>query len=129
MNSGAATPVGNSFAEILQRLVERVPGATGAVFADWEGESVGEFALDLPQLEIQIMGAQWGVVWIDVQRAFRRAHLGAPEELIVDFDRGSLLVRQVTDQYYVVLAVNREGHLAKALAELDRGVAELRAEM
>jgi predicted regulator of Ras-like GTPase activity (Roadblock/LC7/MglB family) len=119
----------NSFAAILQQIVERVPGATGAVFADWDGEAVGEFALDLPQLEIQIVGAQWGIVLTDVQRAFERARLGLAEELIIACERGSMVVRQVTPQYYVVLAVSRDGHLAKAMDELGRGVAALRAEM
>ena len=55
----------NSFNDILQRMVESVEGATGAVFVDFEGEAVGEFARDLPQLEIRIVGAQWGVVWAE----------------------------------------------------------------
>jgi predicted regulator of Ras-like GTPase activity (Roadblock/LC7/MglB family) len=119
----------NSFADILQSIVERVPGATAAVFVDWEGESVGEFARDLPQLDIQIFGAQWGVVWAELVRAFDRARLDTPYELIIDGERGCVLVRQVTEEYYVVLAVGPQGHLATALAELSRGAAALRAEM
>ncbi len=119
----------NGFAEILQRMVERVPGATGAIFADWEGEPVGEFARDLPALEIQIFGAQWGVVWAELQRALVRARLDKARELIIHGERGCVLVRQVTDEYYVVLAVGRDGHLAKALDELGRGADALRAEM
>src|SRR5262245_34425728 len=110
-------------------MVDRVPGATAAIFADWEGESVGEFARDLPELEIRIFGAQWGVVWVELQRSFERARLGAAHALIIDGERGSVLVRQVTDQYYVVLAVGRDGHLAKAMDEIERGAAALRAEM
>lgn len=117
------------FADILQRLVERVPGATGAVFADWEGEAVSEFAREMAKLDIQIAGAQWGVVWTEVQRSLRRAQLGDALELIVDGERGSALVRKVTDQYYLVLVVGPEGHLAKALAELARGADELAAQM
>lgn len=119
----------NTFTDILQRMVESVPGATGAIFADWEGESVGEFARDLPQLEIQIVGAQWGVVWAELQRSFERARLGRAHELIIDGEKGSVLVRQVTAEYYVVLAVGKDAHLAKAIAELSRGVEALRAEM
>jgi predicted regulator of Ras-like GTPase activity (Roadblock/LC7/MglB family) len=119
----------NSFVDILQRIVERVPGATGAIFADWEGEPVGEFARDLPALEIQIFGAQWGVVWTELQRSLERARLGSAHELIIDGERGCVIVRQVTPEYYVVLALRRDGHLAKAIDELQRGAAALRAEM
>jgi predicted regulator of Ras-like GTPase activity (Roadblock/LC7/MglB family) len=119
----------SGFQDILQRIVERVPGATGAVFADWEGESVGEFARELPLLEIRIVGAQWGVVWNELQRSFSRARLAPPTELIVDGEAGGALVRKVTDQYYVVLAVEKHAQLGRAMRELERGAAELAAEM
>jgi predicted regulator of Ras-like GTPase activity (Roadblock/LC7/MglB family) len=118
-----------AFATILQRMVERVPGATGAVFVDWDGEAVGEFAADLPELEIRIVGAQWGVVWMDLMRSFERAALGAPLEMVVDGQHGAALVRRVTEQYYVVLSVGKHAQLGRALVELERGAAELAAEM
>ncbi|HEX2568880.1 MAG TPA: hypothetical protein VH877_04915 [Polyangia bacterium] len=119
----------SGFTPILQELVERVPGAIGAIFVDWDGEAVSQFATSLPELEIQIVGAQWGVVWTQTLKALRRAGLGGPVELMVDGTNGSVVVRQVTENYYVVLSLRRGTHLAKALSELDRGVAALRAEM
>ena len=119
----------NSFNDILQRMVESVEGATGAVFVDFEGEAVGEFARDLPQLEIRIVGAQWGVVWAELQRSFARARLGPAYELIVNGEHASVIVRQVTAEYYVVLAVGKSAHLAMAMVEIERGVQALRAEM
>lgn len=119
----------NSFVPILQRLVERVPGALGAVFVDWEGEAVGGFAPELPALDLQIFGAQWGVVWVQLRRAFERAACGEPTELMVDGESGTALVRRVTDRYYVVLAVARDGALGKARQEISRGADELLAEM
>lgn len=119
----------NSFVPILQRLVERVPGALGAVFVDWEGEPVGGFAAELPELEMQIFGAQWGLVWMELRRVFERAAFGEPTELMVDGESSTALVRRVTDRYYVVLAVARGGALGKAQRELLRGADELLAEM
>jgi predicted regulator of Ras-like GTPase activity (Roadblock/LC7/MglB family) len=119
----------SSFTDILQRMVERVPGALGAIFADWDGEPVGTFAPDIAALDIEIIGAQWGLVWTQVQKALARAKLGRPLELIVDGERGSALVREVSESYYVVLTTKRDCHLATAKRELDRGVDELKAEM
>lgn len=117
------------FQPILQRLVERVPGALGAIFADWDGEPVGTFAPDIAPLDIQIIGAQWGLVWTQVQKALARARLGAPLELYVDGVNGAVMVREVGEGYYVVLTTKRDCHLATAKRELDRGVGELKAEM
>lgn len=119
----------NSFSAILQDLVERVPGATGAIFADWEGEAVGEFAREMATLDIRIFGAQWGVVWAELQRSLGRAKLPAANELIIGGEIGMVLVREVTEHYYVVLAIAPDAHLAKAMTELQAGADALRAEM
>ena len=118
----------SDFGDILQSMVRKVPGARGAIFVDWEGEPVGQFSFNLPLLDFQIVGAQWGLVWTEVQAALHRAHLGQLQELVVDWVDGSVVVRQVTDHYYVVLLLAK-GNLGTALRELDKSVATLRAEM
>lgn len=116
----------SAFGDILEGMVRRVPGAVGAVFADWEGEPVDQFA-HIPPLEIQLVGAHWGVVWS--QTAARLRRLGALEELLIEGDRAIVLVRSVTDRYFVVLATHRDAHLGTARRELERGADTLRSEM
>lgn len=118
----------SAFGEILRQLVERVPGAIGAVFADWDGEPVDQFA-HIPALEIQLVGAHWGVVWSQTGARLGRHGLGELEELLIEGERAIVLVRSVTDRYFVVLATKREAHLATARRELERGAAILRGEM
>jgi predicted regulator of Ras-like GTPase activity (Roadblock/LC7/MglB family) len=119
----------SDFRTILQSLVERVPGAVGAIFADWEGEAIGEFAFDMQQLDIRIFGAQWGVVWNQLRQSLGRSRLGTPVQLLVDGANGAVLVHQVADDYNLVLSLRRGSHLATALREVARGVETLRAEM
>jgi predicted regulator of Ras-like GTPase activity (Roadblock/LC7/MglB family) len=116
----------STFGAILEDMVRRVPGAVGAVFADWEGEPVDQFAHIAP-LEIQLVGAHWGVVWSQATR--RLQALGAIEELLIEGERAIVLVRLVTEGYFVVLATKRDVHLATALRELERGASILRGEM
>ena len=117
-----------SFNHILQGMVERVPGALGAIFADWEGEAVDQFA-HIPPLEIQLVGAHWGVVLTLATESLRRVSLGAIDELWVEGDRALVLIRRVTEKYYVVLAARKDAHLALARRELERGACRLREEM
>jgi predicted regulator of Ras-like GTPase activity (Roadblock/LC7/MglB family) len=116
----------SAFGQILEDMVRRVPGAVGAVFADWEGEPVDQFAHIAP-LEIQLVGAHWGVVWSQATR--RLQALGAIEELLIEGDRAIVLVRAVTDSYFVVLATKRDAHLATARREVERAAGILRGEM
>ncbi len=118
----------SAFGDILEAMVRRVPGAVGAVFADWEGEPVDQFA-HIEPLEIQLVGAHWGVVWSQAAARLARHRLGAVEELLIEGERAIVLVRSVTDRYFVVLATRRDAHLATARRELERGAATLRSEM
>jgi predicted regulator of Ras-like GTPase activity (Roadblock/LC7/MglB family) len=115
--------------DVLRVMCERVPDAAGAIFVDWEGEPVVQFAQEMPALDIQIFGAQWGVVWNGLQKALDRARLGEASELVVEWDGGAVLVGQVTKEYFVVLFVRSDTHLATALRELEKSVAALRAEI
>lgn len=118
----------SAFGAILKSLVERVPGAVGAVFSDWEGEPVDQFA-HIPPLDIQLVGAHWGVVWNQANRRLVARGLGAVEELLIEGEHSIVLVRSVTDGYFVVLATKHDAHLATARRELERGVSSLLGEM
>ncbi len=117
-----------TFGDILKDMVERVPGALGAIFADWEGEMVDQFA-HIPALDIQLVGAHWGVVLNQATRSTQTCGFGAVEALTIEGEHATVLVRRVTDRYYVVMTAKHEVHLATALRELERGAATLKGEM
>ena len=118
----------SAFADILKSIVESVPGALGAIFADWEGEMVDQFA-HIPPIDIQLVGAHWGVVLNQTARSTAVCGFGQVKELLIEGERGMVLIRCVTDRYYVVLTAKSEVHLATARRELERGAATLLGEM
>ncbi len=119
----------DGFGPLLQALVERVPGALGAIFTDWEGEPVGSFGTALADSDLEIIGAQWTLVWTQLQRSLERVRLGAPHELVIDSARARVIIRQVSAEYCLVLAAQRGTHLAIAQRELERTAVSLRAQM
>ena len=118
----------SSFADILKNLVESVPGALGAIFADWEGEMVDQFA-HIPAIEIQLVGAHWGVVLMQTNQRTEPLGFGRVEELTVEGERATVLIRKVTNEYFVVLTAKHDVHLATARRALQRGADILRGEM
>ena len=115
----------SAFADILKAVIDRVPGATGAVFVDWEGEAVDQFT-ELAPLDMQLIGAHMSVVFVLAND--RLAELGVGE-LWIETDTALVLVRRVTDRYSVVLTAKRDAHLATAQRELERGARTLLGEM
>jgi hypothetical protein len=118
-----------SFTTILQRTVEAVPGAVGAIFAAWDGEAVDHWAARMDRDEILFLAAHYGIVLNHVQSVLHLFHFGEAEEIILHHTHMDLLVRSVSDGYYVVLAVRGQSHLATALREVGAAAIALRREM
>jgi predicted regulator of Ras-like GTPase activity (Roadblock/LC7/MglB family) len=121
---------GSGFWPILRDVVERLPGARGAVFVDWEGECVdAACAASVDGTELRIAGAQWCINYRQVMAIAERLALGPAEELVLRFAGQQIVVRRVTDEYVVVLALGNEANLGRALHLARLASAGLREEM
>jgi len=116
---------------MLTTLVGRVPGARGAVFCDFEGESVELVVRDsgLSEYEMKVFGAQVAAVWLSVQTGAREHGAGALLELRTACDGGALLCQALPDGYYVVLLVSRGAPLAPAAFALRSAAVEIAREI
>jgi predicted regulator of Ras-like GTPase activity (Roadblock/LC7/MglB family) len=123
-----SAPLQTGFTGILQQAVERVPGAIGAIFADWDGEAVDLFNKS-DRDELLHIGAHYAVIVNNVQALLRLFHFGEAVEIVVQHDKIDLCVHAVGEGYYVVLVVSSGGHLASALRETRACAAGLRREM
>jgi predicted regulator of Ras-like GTPase activity (Roadblock/LC7/MglB family) len=127
--TGGAARVGTPFTPILRRLVERVPGALGAIFADWEGEPVDTYAPGGTPEALLYVAAHYGVILNQVQSVLHLTHFGEAEELVFQHQRLELVVRAVDRSYFVILATEAGAHLATSLRETLAAAGALRAEM
>jgi predicted regulator of Ras-like GTPase activity (Roadblock/LC7/MglB family) len=116
---------------MLTALVERVPGARGAVFCDREGESVAQVARDgaVSEYDMKVFGAQIAALWVGLQESARECGAGAIVELRVGCAGGSLFCRSLPDGYYVVLLTGPHGGGGRAGFELRQAAAEIAAEL
>lgn len=117
-----------AFGRILERVVNELPGARGAVFVDWEGEAVDQFS-HMSHTGIRLVGAHWGIIYHQVKMALGKLTLGGPRELVLSFQRQYVVVRRVTDEYLVIITMARETNLGRALHLLDWAQGKLREEM
>jgi predicted regulator of Ras-like GTPase activity (Roadblock/LC7/MglB family) len=108
-----------SFQDLLEQLVKSVPGALGAVFADWEGERVDSFSDPSEIEELSLFGAHFGVVWNQSNTLFAEKGLGFVDELTIEAHRLRVLLRSVNERYYVVLTMRPDTHLANARKQLQ----------
>jgi predicted regulator of Ras-like GTPase activity (Roadblock/LC7/MglB family) len=117
-----------AFKEILGKLVAAVPGATGAILADWEGEAVDQVAR-MDDYQLKIIGAHQGVILSRLRELVRRLEGCDPKEIVVTSADVEVLVMPVTHEYFLVLTLERGESFGRALFEARRCVVRLKKEI
>jgi predicted regulator of Ras-like GTPase activity (Roadblock/LC7/MglB family) len=107
------------YGHILADMLRSLPDATAAVFADWEGEAVDN-AGELSDTDIRLAGAHWGIVYFLVRDALERSGAGAPAELVLRFRSRQVIVRHITDQYFVVVESQENALVSRTLRALEQ---------
>lgn len=116
---------------MLTTLVERTPGARGAVFCDFEGEFVELVVNDaaLSEYDMKIFGAQMAAAWLNLQNNSTERGAGGIQELRLGCSGGTLICRALRDGYYVVLLVAQGKPSGLAAFELQHTAVEMAAEL
>lgn len=115
------------FKSLLNRLLDDIPGAIGAIIIDWEGESVDQVAR-INEYDIKVLGAHKGVILGLLREVMERVGSGDLEEVLIRTGRNKTLIVPLTMDYFLVLTLGPESIVARAAFKMRRCVAELRSE-
>ena len=116
------------FKALLNSLVERVPGAQGAIIADWEGEAVEQVGL-MDEYDLKVIGAHKGVILHNMREVVDRLGNDELKEIVVTTKEAQTLILPVTKEYYLVLTLDRSDMLGRALLEARRCIQALYREI
>lgn len=116
------------FKSLLNALIERVPGAQGAILADWEGEAV-EHVGAMDDYDLKVIGAHKGVVLHSMREVVARLGNDELKEIIITTQHTQTLILPVTKDYYLVLTLDRSDMLGRALLEARRCIQALYREI
>lgn len=117
-----------AFKRILGKLIESVPGANGAILADWEGEAVDQVSR-IDDYQLKVIGAHKGVILSNLRDVVQRLEGSDLKEIVVTSDRMQVIIMPVTPEYFMVLTLDRSDALGRALFEARRCVVQLRDEI
>jgi predicted regulator of Ras-like GTPase activity (Roadblock/LC7/MglB family) len=120
--------IDNSFAKILEEVVTSLPGALGALFIDWEGEAVDGYSA-IGNTNLRIVGAHWGISYYQAHAIFKKLALASPNAVILRFADQQVIIRRVTEEYLVILALQHDANQGYALYRLKEVEDKLRKHM
>ena len=108
------------FHKILSDLLASTDGSIGAIFLDYEGETVQlASADDLAPDDLRFVGAWQGIFLTHLRNVCRHLGTGTPQRFKIEFERATVLSFDLSDGYYVVLLVRGECNEGKAWRQLE----------
>ena len=118
------------FRESLKTLVERVDGGVAGILMGFDGISVEAYTRPTePGTDIQTVGMELAHVIGQVRRAAELLEIGKLDEVTVRASKLVVVVRALTDEYFLALAVRPEGNFGRARYALRIHAPKIQAEL
>ncbi len=102
------------FKEILQDLVDRADGGVAGLLMASDGIAIDQYSKGDGPFDIESVGMEYSVVLKGMQRASEMLDAGSTTEVSVETERLTTVVRMLSDEYFVALALEPNANVGKA---------------
>lgn len=101
------------FTEHLKKLVEDVDGGIGSLIMGLDGIAVDSYVRPDEGADVTTIGMEFSFILTQVRKAGEILELGGLEELTIKAEKLTLVVRMLTDEYFLALMMRPEGNFGK----------------
>jgi predicted regulator of Ras-like GTPase activity (Roadblock/LC7/MglB family) len=117
------------FKELLETIIERTEGSLGALIMGTDGIAVEKVLGEAgKEANLDVAAAEFTSLVRGAQRAGNDLGLGNLRELVISLDDSIILMRLLSRDYFVVLALKPEGNLGRGRFELRKAELQLAKE-
>jgi predicted regulator of Ras-like GTPase activity (Roadblock/LC7/MglB family) len=120
------------FRESIQKLVERVDGGVAGILMGFDGISVEAYTRPQPEgqaTDIQTVGMELAHVIGQVRRAAELLEVGGLTEVTLRAEKLVVLVRALSDEYFLAFALRPDSSFGKARYALRVLAPKIQAEL
>jgi predicted regulator of Ras-like GTPase activity (Roadblock/LC7/MglB family) len=115
--------------DTLQSIVDHTPGAMGAILMGFDGITVVQAMAEGANVEIEPIAMEFSYHLTELKKAAQARTLGAVTDITIKAERGTLLIRGLTDEYFVCVLFRDPRHLGKGRWVLRSNVERLMADL
>ena len=101
------------FQENLKRLVVETEGAVAGLLMGFDGISVDSYSKEVGTLDINTVGMEFSFILTQVRKAAEILEIGGVQEIAIRAANLTILIRVVSREYFIALAVRPEGNFGK----------------
>jgi predicted regulator of Ras-like GTPase activity (Roadblock/LC7/MglB family) len=113
------------FREILHDLVHEADG-TSAVLMGYDGLPIDQYDRPCEGIDLHLVAVEYANVLKEVKNAVGLLNTGALEEMAIRTERFYVIIRALTEEYFVTLTMQRDGNFGKGRYLLAREAPHLR---
>ena len=118
----------NVFQDTLRRVAERVEGTRAVSLVGVDGIAIDSY-VSAEGLPMDSLAAETGALVKAAQSARALTDHGPVEQVTLCSDRAATVLHRVTEEYYLILLLARDGNFGRGRFELRKAAAALEKEL
>lgn len=112
------------FRDTLEKLVNQVPQANGAILVDTNGEEIVTFAEE-NEYEMKLLGAHLVPIHHRLEAISGRINTGLHEEIIIRTDSAYIISAPMENQLYIVLRLSPSPTITPTVSQLKEAISSI----
>ncbi|HEY1587690.1 MAG TPA: hypothetical protein VGH63_18455 [Polyangia bacterium] len=117
------------FLDNIKRLVAETEGAVAGLLMGFDGIAVESYTAPDGGVDIQTVGMEFSFILTQVRKAAEILEVGAVQEVAIRTGALTMLIRVVSSEYFVALAIRPDGNFGKGRYLLRLVAPKLQAEI
>jgi len=114
--------------DTLKSIVDKIPGAKGAVLMGFDGIAVEQYEGDAGS-NIETIATEFSLRFVELVKAATSLDLGQLTDITIKAERGTLLVRCLSEEFFAVVLLGDTGNFGKGRWVLRSAAADLMASL
>ena len=117
-------------ADALNKIVEKTPGAAGAILMGFDGIAVMQtLAPGCEDVDIESAAMEFSFRFVELRRAAQSLDMGELTDITIKAERLAIVCRVLSEEYFVAIVLTDPTHLGKGRWMLRSTSSELVAEL
>jgi len=117
------------FDEVVKKAVDETPGAVAALIMGTDGISLAYHIKPDAGIEMEVVGVEYASLLGEVRKVSSILESGEVREVTVSTDKYIVIVRNITPEYFLALAIEPTGNIGKGRFVLRVQSPEVRKEL
>ena len=101
------------FTQYLEKIVDQVGDGIGAVIMGLDGIAVETYIRDQHSFDVSVIGMEFSFILTQVKKAAEALKIGGLSDFVIKAEQLTLVIRMLTDEYFVAVALMPSGNLGK----------------